>query len=227
MLRGLPHLVKYMPEAKDARRLIPDPESELDFESISKVYPLPDAQSAGFEMKPAFQNASASTIGDIGFQQQLQGETNNNWTSIGTAGVTGIPPTQIDPHESMLQQRYMPPLLHDAGVSGMLPTQINPLEPMLQQRYIPPMLPGASGLESSQSCDAMRTNDVDAAAFHRETELRAQERQNMALLIELATRRQQFDDREQQANPGNADFSSLVGNMWNYNNNNNKNSNNF
>jgi hypothetical protein len=42
MLRGLPHLCRYMPEARDARRLIPDPENEPDFYSISRVFPLPD-----------------------------------------------------------------------------------------------------------------------------------------------------------------------------------------
>jgi hypothetical protein len=42
ILRGLPHLTKYMPEPKDARRLIPDPDNEPDFYAISSKYPLPD-----------------------------------------------------------------------------------------------------------------------------------------------------------------------------------------
>jgi hypothetical protein len=41
MLQGLPHLCKYMPEAKDARRLIPDPDNEPDFDAIGRAYPLP------------------------------------------------------------------------------------------------------------------------------------------------------------------------------------------
>jgi hypothetical protein len=40
MLRGLPHLTQYMPEPKDARRLIPDPENEPDFYEISRHFPL-------------------------------------------------------------------------------------------------------------------------------------------------------------------------------------------
>ncbi|GKZ00676.1 hypothetical protein MPSEU_001019700 [Mayamaea pseudoterrestris] len=40
LLRGRPHLLKFMPEPKDARRLIPDPENEPDLYSISKLYPL-------------------------------------------------------------------------------------------------------------------------------------------------------------------------------------------
>jgi hypothetical protein len=31
-----------MPESKDARRLVPDPENELDFYAVSSKYPLPD-----------------------------------------------------------------------------------------------------------------------------------------------------------------------------------------
>jgi hypothetical protein len=40
MLRGRPHLLKHMPEPKDARRLVPDPENEPDFHAIGKLYPL-------------------------------------------------------------------------------------------------------------------------------------------------------------------------------------------
>jgi hypothetical protein len=42
MLRGLPHLTKYMPEPKNSHRLIPDPDNEPDFYAISSKHPLPD-----------------------------------------------------------------------------------------------------------------------------------------------------------------------------------------
>jgi hypothetical protein len=42
MLRGLPHLCKYMPASKDARRLTPDPDNEPYFYAISSKCPLPD-----------------------------------------------------------------------------------------------------------------------------------------------------------------------------------------
>jgi hypothetical protein len=42
ILRGLTHLTKYMPEPKDARRLISDPDNELDFYALSSKFPLPD-----------------------------------------------------------------------------------------------------------------------------------------------------------------------------------------
>eukprot|EP00542_Grammatophora_oceanica_P016705 CAMPEP_0194033434 /NCGR_PEP_ID=MMETSP0009_2-20130614/6133_1 /TAXON_ID=210454 /ORGANISM="Grammatophora oceanica, Strain CCMP 410" /LENGTH=414 /DNA_ID=CAMNT_0038674129 /DNA_START=103 /DNA_END=1348 /DNA_ORIENTATION=+ len=43
-LRGMPHLCKYMPRPKNARRLIPDPENEPNFYRISQLFPLPDDQ---------------------------------------------------------------------------------------------------------------------------------------------------------------------------------------
>lgn len=53
MLRGLPHLAKYMPEGKDARRLVPDPDNEPDFYSISRVFPLPDKEKQPEATSPA------------------------------------------------------------------------------------------------------------------------------------------------------------------------------
>lgn len=38
----MPHLCKYMPQPKNARRLVPDPENEPDFYQLSKLFPLPD-----------------------------------------------------------------------------------------------------------------------------------------------------------------------------------------
>jgi hypothetical protein len=35
------YLCKYMPEPKDSRRQIPDPDNEPDFEAISRMYPVP------------------------------------------------------------------------------------------------------------------------------------------------------------------------------------------
>jgi len=46
MLRGMPHLCKFMPEPRDARRLIPDPDNEPDFYAITKNFPLPDMKAA-------------------------------------------------------------------------------------------------------------------------------------------------------------------------------------
>jgi hypothetical protein len=47
-----------MPEPKDARRLIPDPENELDFYAVSSKYPLPD--DPGFEMAKPVEEADES-----------------------------------------------------------------------------------------------------------------------------------------------------------------------
>ena len=40
-LRGMPWLCKYMPKPKNARLLIPDPEHEPDFYTLSRLFPLP------------------------------------------------------------------------------------------------------------------------------------------------------------------------------------------
>ena len=66
-LRGLPHLCKYMPEPKDARRQIPDPANEPNFDAISQMYPLPPsngapALSAAVRVDPASQQQAAALI---------------------------------------------------------------------------------------------------------------------------------------------------------------------
>jgi hypothetical protein len=57
-LRGLPHLANYMPESKDARRLIPDPENELDFYAVSSKYPFSD--DPAFKMPKPVEEADES-----------------------------------------------------------------------------------------------------------------------------------------------------------------------
>ena len=104
LLREVPHLAKYMPVAKDARRMIPDPDNEPDFERISKVFPLPDAQAAALELTLAARNAGASKMGGSGLQQQLQGVTNNNWSS----SYPSIN-TDFNRSESMPRQRSITP----------------------------------------------------------------------------------------------------------------------
>jgi hypothetical protein len=66
MLRGLPHLCKYMPTPKDARRLIADPQNEPNFYEISKKYPLPDdpEYGKGETSENASKNATAPILVD-------------------------------------------------------------------------------------------------------------------------------------------------------------------
>ena len=40
MLQGRPHLCRYMPRTKDARRIVADPDNEPNFYRISQMYPL-------------------------------------------------------------------------------------------------------------------------------------------------------------------------------------------
>jgi hypothetical protein len=190
MLRELPHLAKYMPEAKDARRMITDPRNEPDFERISKVFPLPDDRAAVLELALAVRNAGDRTSAGTGMPQ-VQCATNSNWASSypSMGGVRSIIPTGFSPSVSMSQH----------------------------QRSIAPSMAIASALGAAQAQAAMRVKDAVAATLRLEAELEAQERQNSALMIEVAARRQlaEFDDREQKANSRNAALASLVGSIWN------------
>lgn len=65
MLRGLPHLTKYMPKPKDARRLIADPVNEPDFYAVSAEYPVPDvngSRSSGKVILPEAENSRLKNI---------------------------------------------------------------------------------------------------------------------------------------------------------------------
>mmetsp|Transcript_27329 Transcript_27329/g.57241 ORF Transcript_27329/g.57241 Transcript_27329/m.57241 type:complete len:334 (-) Transcript_27329:100-1101(-) len=62
-LRGMKHLLKYMPAGRDARRLMPDPDNEPDLYAISRVCPLPEQQA------PVGDQASMPAAG---LAQQLQ-----------------------------------------------------------------------------------------------------------------------------------------------------------
>jgi len=85
LLRGLPHLLDYLPEAVSRRKLLPDPENEPDFYEISKLFPLPgdsstdvreEAKAAlaaqGIIIGPTFNSAAASLAIDPTLQQSAQ-----------------------------------------------------------------------------------------------------------------------------------------------------------
>jgi hypothetical protein len=61
MLRGLPHLGKYMPPFKACRRLVPDPDNEPDFYTISLLWPLPLKSPEAPETPLAASNDSEAT----------------------------------------------------------------------------------------------------------------------------------------------------------------------
>jgi hypothetical protein len=173
MLRGLPHLAKYMPEAKDARRMIPDPDNEPDFERVSKVFPLPDDRAAMMEMALAVRNAAGNrSMAVTGMSpQQIQRVPNNNWASSHVYPSMG-------------------------GVQGVIPTDFSANVSMSQQRSIAPSLNVASALEAAQAQASMRVKDAVAVALHLEAEVaRERQNQNVALVMKFAAQRQ-------QGNPG-------------------------
>ena len=50
MLRGMPHLTKYMPRCRDARRTMASAGTEPNFYIISNIYPLPDQRPSQISM---------------------------------------------------------------------------------------------------------------------------------------------------------------------------------
>lgn len=60
-LRGMPWLCKNMPQPKNARLLIPDPENEPDFYTLSKLFPLPDQEQDDTVPPSALKKKSSST----------------------------------------------------------------------------------------------------------------------------------------------------------------------
>ena len=63
MLRDRPHLCKYMPKPKDARRLIPDPTNEPDFYAISEKYPLSDVKAESARKRSTDESFAAPPAG--------------------------------------------------------------------------------------------------------------------------------------------------------------------
>ena len=62
MLKDMPHLCKYMPAPKDARRQIPDPENEPDFYKIAAAYPLPGQEDAKISSVPPTVSAPSASL---------------------------------------------------------------------------------------------------------------------------------------------------------------------
>ena len=59
----MPHLTKYMPKPKNARRLIPDPENEPDFAELSEMFPLEsnsDSKLAAVKQAPPLAEVEAT-----------------------------------------------------------------------------------------------------------------------------------------------------------------------
>jgi hypothetical protein len=196
LLREVPHLAKYMPEAKDARRMIPDPDNEPDFERISKVFPLPNAQAAALELALAVRNAIVSKMGGSGLQQQLQGATNNNWASSypSMGGVTGMINSDFNRSVSMPQQRSIAPSMDVAtALEGAQAQASNRVKDTVAAAF---HLQTEFGNQERQAQATKRVQDAVAAAIHLEAELGIQERQNVAMVMKFAAQRQQ------QANPG-------------------------
>jgi hypothetical protein len=181
-----------MPEAKDARRMIPDPDNEPDFERISKVFPLPDVQAKALELALAVRNVNASKMGGSGLQQQHQNATNNNWLSSypSMAGVTGMINTDFNRSVSMPQQQ------HSIAPSMAIATALEAAQAQAAKTVKDAVIAAFHQqaeleIQERQAQAAQRVKDAVTVAIHLQAELGAQERQNVAMVVEFAAQRQQ------------------------------------
>jgi hypothetical protein len=181
-----------MPEAKDARRMIPDPDNEPDFERISKVFPLPDAKAKMLALELAIRNANASKMRSSGLQQHHQGATNNSWVSSypSMSGVTGMINTDFNRSVSMPQQQ------HSIAPAMAIATALEAAQAQASKRVKDAVaaafhLQAEIGIQERQAQATQRVKDAVAAAMHLEAELGAQERQNVAMVMKFAAQRQQ------------------------------------
>jgi hypothetical protein len=182
-----------MPEAKDARRMIPDPDNEPDFERISKVFPLPDAQAKALELALAVRNANASKMGSSGLQQQHQSATNNNWVSSypSMGGVTGMVSTDFNRSVSMPQQQHSIAPSMAIATAALEAAQAQAAKRVKNAVAAAFHLQAELGIQERQAQAAQRVKDAVAAAIQLEAEFGAQERQNVALVMKFAAQRQQ------------------------------------
>lgn len=100
-LRNMPHLCKYMPDAKDARRQIPDPENEPDLYEISKTFPFPGAgasKAVGTKSPSLTQEAVTSsllsprTTSDLPWMLSQQPPAKRAAISVGSSSLPTIAP---------------------------------------------------------------------------------------------------------------------------------------
>jgi hypothetical protein len=79
------YLLKYMPEPKDSRRQIADPTNEPDFESISRLYPVPPP------VLPTLKTAAASnTVGAVTSNSNSSSGSGGAGTATGSSSTTSI-----------------------------------------------------------------------------------------------------------------------------------------
>lgn len=139
MLRGIPHLAKYMPDAKDARRLNPDPENEPSLEQISQLFPLPGQQTALLKITTAV--LSNNNVSQPPVQQQLPKLQQLGWlSSLGAAAPTPVGVRMLPDDLSKLvsmsqqQQRNMAPVLPVTALDQMFALQQSAVQRQQQQQ---------------------------------------------------------------------------------------------
>uniref|UniRef100_A0A7S3LFR8 HSF-type DNA-binding domain-containing protein n=1 Tax=Amphora coffeiformis TaxID=265554 RepID=A0A7S3LFR8_9STRA len=134
MLRGMPHLTKYMPPGRDARRLMADPDNEPDFYSIDRLFPLPSGNSNKVNMNfPLMGIGGQSQLNPLfggmsNFQQLPPGFLGNNNQGLGQINQIG---------SSEIPQGLSLPPLQQQQQALLAPGNSNPFAALLQQQQQP------------------------------------------------------------------------------------------
>jgi hypothetical protein len=111
-LRGLPHLCQYMPQPRDARRLIPDPENEPNFNAISQMWPVPTKRQTNLarqEQAPHLMQASY-LVRKLGGVPRLASEVSWMENAMPLAKRQVMLPTML-PSANTVLHRSAPPAL--------------------------------------------------------------------------------------------------------------------
>jgi hypothetical protein len=117
-LRGLPHLCKYMPLPRDARRLIPDPENQPNFSAITQMWPIPMNNNCVLHS----QDQAAQQVSNLVGVPRLASEVSWMETTMPLAKRQTLPTTF-----SAVPQRSAPPTLSTMGQPwGSLGMQVSP-----------------------------------------------------------------------------------------------------
>ena len=178
-LRGLPHLLPYIPPGRDARRLLPDPDNEPDLYAISRLCPLPD--------HPVHKN-----------KNEMDPNTNKDETApTSTTLATAMVPAPLNASSSTMtttpsrSNRELPPLTA---------TSLSQLAGSLSQTTHPNHhTPVSLSLQSLQAAAREQQQQLEQAQVAASLEKVASLQQQVASLEQVASLQQQAASLEQAA----------------------------
>jgi hypothetical protein len=215
MLRGMPHLTVYMPEARDARRLIPDPENEPDLYKISVLYPVGGGNNSNGS--PSVRSSSPAAmpspiIKSVAQRASVPTKNIPIAAAITTTSTMKSPmmhttphllPTSLDPRltseVSWLSQQISPSKVPALSIEAFLPS-INKKPAALAPASV--VAPVAAHLDVAQVRSLLQSRAAIATAAENELKLRALMESTRALeartLLETRALLQQQQQQKQK-----------------------------